>query len=634
MRRLAWARGVVVGLMACVAVAVVAREAGAQRVPKSYRVAFPKDAAALDARRDFGAKGDGKADDTEALQKAIDASCGVGGASRVLFLPNGVYRVTGTLVVKNPLGPWLYGESRDGVIIRLDGGIKGVNSVLRTHPNESGNTSADWFMRNLRNFTVDVGDNPETDGIRYYATNSGILQNVRVIGRGKVGVNAGFLGLSGPNLIQDVTVEGFETGILSQWIWGETLSRVTIRNCRKQGVYVSANAVAIEDLTVENTPVALVCDYPNDWTWWGGVVALVGGKFSGGDPKGPAISNRSVLYARNVTTKGFGSAIQSGTPGGNVGAATVTEYLSHPAKSLFDSPPKSLGLPIKPEPAFPWETDPKNWVCANDYGAVAGDNKDDSEAIQKAIDAAASAKKTVVYLRGIQGPDPNWYSLEKEVRVRGTVRHVLGLGFGRVLGGPAGRFVIGDDAAPLVKFQNVDSFGGPPVVLENASKDRTLLVESCGVKVVGTGGGDIFMTDCPSLVDLRKPGQKLWARHLNPEGDSDEGLVRNAGGDIWALGVKCEGRGVRFRTRLGGRTEVLGMFLYGPGIDPKDERPVFAVEDASFSVVGLREIAFDVPTYNRKVVEKRGAETRTLGSDKEGGWIGWTLYSGWAALVR
>jgi len=30
-----------------------------------------------------------------------------------------------------------------------------------------------------------------------------------------------------------------------------------------------------------------------------------------------------------------------------------------------------------------------------------------------------------------------------------------------------------------------------------------------------------------------------------------------------------------------------------------------------------------------KVRERRGEETRTLGSDREGGWIGWALYSGW-----
>lgn len=159
-------------------------------------VRFPRDASVLDVQRDFGARGDGRQDDTEALQRAIDASCGLGddprnrGKTNVVWLPNGTYRVTRTLVVKSALGPWLYGETRDGVVIRLDDGASGVRSVLRTHPNDDGPTSADWFMRNLRHFTIDVGDNPEVDGIRYYATNTGCLQDVRLIGRGKVGINA------------------------------------------------------------------------------------------------------------------------------------------------------------------------------------------------------------------------------------------------------------------------------------------------------------------------------------------------------------------------------------------------------------------------------------------------------------
>jgi len=458
-----------------------AAPATAASATASERIVFPSDPSVLDAKRDLGAKGDGIADDTDALQKGLDASCGLDAKqTKVLFLPNGTYKVTATLVAKAALGPWLYGESRDGTVIRLADGAAGCSSVLRTHPRESGKTSADWFMRNVRNLTIDAGNNPETDGIRWYATNTGILRNVRVIGRGKIGINAGFLDQSGPNLIQDCVVEGFETGILTQWIWGETISRVTLRNCRKEGLVVIANVVGVEDLVVENTPLAVRCDIPKDWTWWGGVIALVGGRSTGGNPDGPAILNKSVLYARNLKTQGFKMAVESTTAGGNVAAADVVEHLSHEAKYLFDAPPRALALPIKPEPRVPWETDPAKWVCVSDFGAVAGDNKDDTAAIQKAIDAAATAGKTTVYLRGVGGPDPNWYTLDGEVRVHGSVRHVLGLGFGRIVAGKGGKFVLGDDAAPVVKFQNIDSFGGPAAVLDQGASPPKLYVDAAG----------------------------------------------------------------------------------------------------------------------------------------------------------
>lgn len=595
--------------------------------PAAERVVFPEDPSVLDLRRDCGAKGDGVADDTAALQAAIEASSnrGKGGSTKILYLPNGIYRVASNLVVKAAVGPWVYGESRDGVIIRLaDGAPTNTTAVLRAHPNEAKETSADFFMRNFRNLTFDVGNNPHVDGVRWYGNNSGILKNVRVIGTGRVGINSGWLGQNGPNLIQDAVVEGsFETGVRCAWSWGQTLSRVTVRKARAVGVYVNSTAVGIEDLVVEDAPVALHNEYPNDWKWWGGVVALTGGRFTGTDASQPAITNTSVLYARNVTSSGFKQVLHSTTAGGSVAGAKLDEYLSHPAKRLFtNAPERALKLPIRPEPPVPWETNLSHWVCANDHGAKFGDNRDDTAAIQSAVDAAAAAGKTVVYLRGIGGGDPNWYNLNGEVRVHGSVRFIIGLGFGRVIRGDQGRFLVDDRSAPVVKFLHLQAFGGRPPVVENRSGTNILVVESCDLRVVGSGGGDIFVTDCPSGIELRSPGQRLWARQLNPEGDSDVGLVQNHGGRLWALGVKHEGRGVRFLTDQGGRTEILGLFNYAPSIAKDDQRPAFDVVDADFSAAGVREISFG-NTYPVKARERRSDETR---AEKGGGWIGWTLY--------
>jgi hypothetical protein len=178
-----------------------------------------------------------------------------------------------------------------------------------------------------------------------------------------------------------------------------------------------------------------------------------------------------------------------------------------------------------------------------------------------------------------------------------------------------------------VKFQHLQAFGGRPPAVEDRSRDRTLFVESCDLRIVGAGRGDIFVTDCPTGIELRSPGQRLWARQLNPEGDSDSGLVRNHGGHLWALGVKHEGRGVRWLTDQGGQTEILGLFNYAPSIATNDFRPAFAVRDAALTAAGVREISFG-NTYPVKLREQRGGETR---EETGGGWIGWALFSGWPA---
>jgi hypothetical protein len=589
------------------------------------RIAFPDDPCVFDVKKKYGAKGDGKADDTAAIQQALDDTTGPPAKrTGIVYLPNGTYRLTKTLVVNrgkagSGIGPWLYGETRDGVVLKLDDDAKGVKSVLLVHPTDAGATSANFFMRNVRNLTIDAGDNPETDGIRYMATNTGVIKDVKVVAkRGNVGLNAAFIGESGPNMVQDAEIVGFDTGIKSAWMYGQTLSRITVRNCKTVGVYVVANVLAVEDLVVENTPQALFVDYPNDWTWWSGVVALVNAKFTATNSDRSAIRNRGTLFVRNATATGFPRMLTSETKAPNVEGEKIDEYLSHPATKLFaDSTERSLNLPVEREPAFPYETDPAKWVCVDDHGAKAGDNRDDTAAFQKAIDAAAKEGKTTVYLRGTAGGDPNWYDLKGEVRVHGSVRHVMALGFGRVLGG---KFVVTDDAAPVVKFQGIDSFGGPPAELVNRSAKNVLFAESCGVTLVGDGGGNIFATDCPARVRLEKPGQKMWARHLNPEGTTDDGLIQNKGGHLWVMGMKSEGKGRWYSTTNGGRTELFGVYAYTTeAVAEADVRPMFEVVDGSLTVAATREVCFHGQPFKVKVREKRGADEKKLQRGEGGG---------------
>ena len=79
-------------LLACATSAGVLGSAAvaAQDTPKSGREAMP-------SVKDFGARGDGRADDTEALQSAINSSYKE--QNRAVLVPNGVYRISETIVV-------------------------------------------------------------------------------------------------------------------------------------------------------------------------------------------------------------------------------------------------------------------------------------------------------------------------------------------------------------------------------------------------------------------------------------------------------------------------------------------------------------------------------------------------------
>ena len=82
-------------------------------------------------KRDFQATGDGKADDTFAIQKALDALRDEKGQTRTVYLPAGTYRITRTLTLPRKLGREaiglnIQGEDPDKTIIVWDGPADGV----------------------------------------------------------------------------------------------------------------------------------------------------------------------------------------------------------------------------------------------------------------------------------------------------------------------------------------------------------------------------------------------------------------------------------------------------------------------------------------------------------------------------
>ncbi len=78
-------------------------------------------------KTDFGAIGDGSADDTEAFQKALDT---FQQTSNVLFLPAGVYRITRTLTMTIRQCLSLLGDDPARTVIKWDGADEGSHAAI------------------------------------------------------------------------------------------------------------------------------------------------------------------------------------------------------------------------------------------------------------------------------------------------------------------------------------------------------------------------------------------------------------------------------------------------------------------------------------------------------------------------
>ncbi|MBA4064990.1 MAG: endopolygalacturonase [Isosphaera sp.] len=584
-------------------------------------IRFPADARVVDVTRPpYSAKGDGTADDTRAIQQALEDHPNAGA---VVYLPNGTYLVSDTLTWpkgsrggmehKNTI---LQGQSRDGTVIRLKDDCPGFGDpAKRKGVIWTGQKPAQRFRNAVRNLTVDVGrGNPGASGMQFMANNQGGVFDVRLRApekSGAVGLDMGYTDEIGPLLVRNLLVEGFDTGVLCAFaVDSMTLEHVTLKGQRTAGLVNRGQVVSVRGLTSENAVPAVVN------AKGGGMMVLLDATLTGsGDA---AVVNDALLFARNLKTKGYAAALGGAKA---VAGPDLTEFCSRDVVAPFGGPKASLNLPVKEAPTVPWD-DPKDWATPFQHGydpkslerpAKAPLNwqpPDATAAIQAAID---SGKSTVCLPRG------QWV-LSKPIVVRGKCRRLVGT---------EGQIALTRDfpAAPVIRIEDGDGDcvvierlrGGyeqaPDVRFEHATK-RALVLRNvtCGNSKVGAyrnaaGAGPLFLDDVVGggFVFTR---QEVYARQLNVE---NEGVkVRNDGGTLWVLGLKTERAGTLIETVNGGKTELLGCFCYTTAKAAHDA-PMFVVKDsAAWLFAG--ETCFSGFPFATVVRETRGGETKDLGA--------------------
>jgi Pectate lyase superfamily protein len=547
-------------------------------------IRFPADAGVRSVK-DFGAVGDGVADDTAAFNRALEHS-------GLLYIPVGTYLVSGQLKPPArkggaPSRRILQGENRERSIIRLAdhaagfGDAKAPQQVIRISWDV-----AQAFRNSVRDLTIDVGaGNPGASAIGFFASNQGSMQHVTL----RAGKDSGAVGLdlnlgdNGPLSIADLRISGFATGISCKYGSGFTIENVVMEDIRELGIRSEHSPMFLRRITYRGTGPFLRDE-------WNSSTVLFDASAETTTTQPSAIVQRGRLLLRDVSQRGY-TALVAGKDGA-LAATTVDEWHSHPAHAAFPgSTQRTLDLPVQETPVVPW--DPvEQWVSVAAFPPGQHDGKPDwGPALQAAID---SGKSTVYFPLGVG----DGYPIHSDVVLRGKVRRVIGLEQA-IAHKCASVLTLGDGDAPCVVIERCDSMYSK-FTIRQASK-RTLLLQCMSFERIDKlpGSGDLFLFDT-YVQTMRLQAGRCWSRGLNCEYSAEhspDGIhIINSGADFWMFGFKNEGDGTKVATRSGGRSE-LYAFVLSNRDTPADKKPVlFSIEDALATITVSEGVLRKQPT--------------------------------------
>ncbi|KAF1817732.1 glycoside hydrolase family 55 protein [Dissoconium aciculare CBS 342.82] len=220
---------------------------------------------------DYGAKGDGKTDDTAAIQNAMNDGkrCGEnchGSTTKnaIVYFPPGTYLVSKT--IEMPFGTQLIGDAVNRPTILAASRFIGLG-VISTDKYTGGGAGSDGldeeyyvntanFYRQIRNVIIDVsGTRPVqgVSGVHYQVAQATSMQNVDIIAktgtnqRGMFAENGSGGQISDVNFkggnfciyggnqqftAQRLTFDGCDTAVRTIWDWGWIWKSITVKNTR------------------------------------------------------------------------------------------------------------------------------------------------------------------------------------------------------------------------------------------------------------------------------------------------------------------------------------------------------------------------------------------------------------------
>jgi hypothetical protein len=603
----------------------------------SAETVLPADSGCVDLKKGFGAAGDGRTDDTAALQRAFhELSSHVPLGYHTLVIPPGTYLVKDT--VKASRFIIIRGTGPARTVIKLADRCRGYDDKRRPKsvveasstsgpPGSNRRTNGSSIGNYLSAFTVDTGrGNPGAVGLEFHTNNHGAVQDVVI----RSGDGSGYCGLGlrhhdvGPGLIKNVQVVGFDYGtMIAHQEYSMTLEHVTFEGQNVAAVRDDGNILAMRKIVSRNKVPAVLAPGGNT------MIALLDSALTGGSPEAYAIRSGGGLYVRNLTTAGYKAAIEKRIERRRKGKPTtwktelvpgpdVKEFVGDGVVDLWDGAGGALDLPVEETPAVPWGDIHADWVNVRGFADKVvrreverkGGKKqvsDWSAAIQAAIDSGALC----VYFPWQRGG----YPVARSVHLRGKVRRLLGMktGIARLAGGEGAAVVYDQpDAAHVTVIEHL-SLGG----LHHASPGTLVLRHASPGRYTNAAGcGKLFIEDVVGSDYRFEHPQKVWVRQWNVERhakpEDEFACIVSKGATIWCLGFKTEYESEKLRASDGARTEIFAAFIYPIGRIPAD-RPIFRNTDSRMAV----QYGTSVYRANHRthVIDTRGGKTKTAGND-------------------